>query len=476
MKTAVKRILALILAGIMLLAVLSCAKEETPSGASAGTPQTNAPSGEAAPDGSAEPENAPPAWPTRDYSDFVMPEETNELTVYSTGMLGLVMNPAVEIFKKLYPDVTVNYKVLGDDEFGAIVETEIPAGKGPDLLFCYRFNLPDPYKVMTTKLFTDINPYFMNDETFRPDDYLEGAMNWGTYRGEKQLVPIEVRVLAFKTSLETLADGGVDPDAIKTFEDFCAACHTYHETYPRNALFAEGGDDDYMMELLYASNMPFLDYENGTVQIDEEKLHTLLDVCKAYHAGKPHKVGMEYTQISGLFERMYLCSNSSLSPFILLNDMTLITRGEGETPYLLSVPSVQGGKTAEVISYAAVPQASQNKLNAYRLLRILLSEDIQSGRGGGGTAYIRIGMPVRKASIADQVTEDKNRFYAELPYSDEDAQQIIDYCTSVQSAALIPKIIERYLSLEMMPYVRGDKPWDDCYKRFLNTLELYVSE
>ena len=42
--------------------------------------------------------------------------------------------------------------------------------------------------------------------------------------------------------------------------------------------------------------------------------------------------------------------------------------------------------------------------------------------------------------------------------------------------ALIPEVIERYLILEMMPYVRGKKDWDDCYKRFLNTLELYASE
>ena len=58
----------------------------------------------------------------------------------------------------------------------------------------------------------------------------------------------------------------------------------------------------------------------------------------------------------------------------------------------------------------------------------------------------------------------------------EYAQMLENYSLSVTSATLIPEVIERYLILEMMPYVRGKKDWDDCYKRFVSILELYASE
>ena len=53
------------------------------------------------------------------------------------------------------------------------------------------------------------------------------------------------------------------------------------------------------------------------------------------------------------------------------------------------------------------------------------------------------------------------------------------FCELVQSPAeamILPQIIRRYIGLEILPYVRGERSWDDCYKRFLNTLELYASE
>ena len=52
-------------------------------------------------------------WPAPDYSGFTMPEETDRLAVYTTAMLGVTLNPAVEIFRRKYPDVTVEVKTLG---------------------------------------------------------------------------------------------------------------------------------------------------------------------------------------------------------------------------------------------------------------------------------------------------------------------------------------------------------------------------
>ena len=474
MKTVLKRTLAALLAAFVLLPLAGCGQDapNTPGNVltntgdkSGGDPDSEA---EAGTDNA---ETEPP-YPAPDYSDFELPEETEELTVYATDMLGRVMSPAIEIFKENYPGITVNYKVLDGDEFTTLVGTEIPAGRGPDLLFCYRYEIPDPFKAMAAGIFTDLNPYFLNDEPFSFDDYLKDAMDFGVFRGERQIVPIEVELPIFKCSMEVLSDAGIDPGSFTSFENCCANFLKYHDAYPDNALFSIWRGDDYLSALLRASGMKFIDYERGTVCVDENQLHTLLDVCKAFHTEAGHPVDPEYVQIGGLFERIYLGS-SGVAPFLLLNDMYII-RAEGETPYLLPVIDVEGGMTAEIVSYAAVPQAAKNKLNAYRLLRIMLSEEIQSG-GSAGMDYIYLGMPVRRASIVDHIESNKEHF-SFVEHIDEYAQILENYSLSVTSATLIPEVIERYLILEMMPYVRGKKDWDDCYKRFVSILELYASE
>ena len=51
----------------------------------------------------------------------------------------------------------------------------------------------------------------------------------------------------------------------------------------------------------------------------------------------------------------------------------------------------------------------------------------------------------------------------------------IDTCTSVTHASMIPNVIMRTLYLEMTPYIRGEKTWEECYGRFLNMLTLYAN-
>ena len=40
----------------------------------------------------------------------------------------------------------------------------------------------------------------------------------------------------------------------------------------------------------------------------------------------------------------------------------------------------------------------------------------------------------------------------------------------------MPSIYQRYIRDELFPYVRGERSWQDAYKRFLNTIELYKDE
>ena len=423
---------------------------------------------------SPEPVEEEPSWSEPDYSDFVMPEATGELIVYGMSGNDLALTAAVDLFCEKYPDIQVKYEMMSSEEFQTRIQAEIPAGHGPDLLFTFTSVIPDPFKSMSAHIFADLNPFFLNDAEFSFDDYLKEAMDCLLFQGERQIVPVELNLPVYKTTLGTLADAGITPENIKTFEDYCAACIRYHDEYPENALFSSGGDDDYLTELLKASGIQFINYSKGSVSVSETQFHALMDVCKTFHNGTDQEIDSDHKSVDRLFERMYFCSNVGTGGLSLMNSLARI-RNHGETPYLLPVTDANGGVTAEVVSFAAIPQGAGNKLNAYRLLTILLSEEIQGGHEASGRQrdYLQIGIPVLKVASTKRTQAVKEMFF---PDSDEDAKLIIDYCTSITRASLLPKVLYRYIVNDMSAYIEGKKTWEDCYQKFLTTLELYASE
>ncbi|MBQ3816257.1 MAG: extracellular solute-binding protein, partial [Clostridia bacterium] len=108
---------------------------------------------------------------------FVFPEETGTLVLYSEKTNHKRMQQAINLFGELYPDVKIDLQVLDQDAFYNRLRTEIPAGTGPDVIWETSTYLPDVYKTMAAGVFTDLNPYFLNDETFSFGDYVEGVLD-----------------------------------------------------------------------------------------------------------------------------------------------------------------------------------------------------------------------------------------------------------------------------------------------------------
>ncbi len=200
MKKRVFRRISLLLAALLTVGSVSCSGGSEPeTGGSTGHAPDNgaeAPTNQAAP---AEPpapsDPAETEWPMPDYSDFVMPEETGELVVYADAAMGRsVMNPAVRIFEELYPGVRVDYKTMSEDDFEALIRTEIPAGRGPDLLLFTVTDIPDVYKTASTGLFADLNPYFLRDEEIDLDEFVVPVMDGGVQRRQRFFAPVGMAV------------------------------------------------------------------------------------------------------------------------------------------------------------------------------------------------------------------------------------------------------------------------------------------
>ena len=423
-------------------------------------------------------------WESPDYSDFEMPGETNELVVYSDGTASFLPD-AVGIFKKLYPDVSVEYKLLGQDEYLDILRTEIPAGKGPDLLVSTAKELPDVYKTMVTGIFEDLNPYFSNDGEIDLSDFNEGVLIGGVMRERRYLVPIMYGLNTVITTEEALAENGISPDDLLTFDGFCDACAKYKANNPDSHLFSSaitlGSYFNYLTEMYLYFGIEMIDYNVQRVSLDHDTFLKAMDTVKLwYKKGRPDvNEGNE----SVLLARRYCLFNNRTSRDIsMFLDMEVLKEKE-ETPLLVAIPDQFDGVTAQILYYYAMPHAAANKLNSWRFLKILLSEDIQLGNPQASSIWnvnTFLGLSVHNESVKKRLALIREKLPGEydefIPISAEETEAFYDITTRVTRSVLLPPILKTYLKDNMEPYLKKKAEFEDCYNDLLNVLKLYKDE
>lgn len=423
-------------------------------------------------------------WESPDYSDFEMPGETNELVVYSDGTASFLAE-AIGLFKKQYPEVNVVTKALGQDEYLTLIRTEIPAGSGPDFLVSIAKDLPDVYKTMVTGIFEDLNPYFTNDDEIDLSSFNEGVLSGGVMRERRYLVPIMYGLNTVITTEEALAENGISSADLLTFDGFCDSCAKFKENNPDSHLFSSGvtlgSSFDYLKEMTQSFAIEMIDYDRQAVALDHDAFQKAMDTVKLwYKKGRPDvNEGNE----SVLLARRYCLFNNRTSRDIsMFLDMEVLKEKE-ETPLLVAIPDQFDGVTAQIMYYYAMPQASANKLNAWRFLKILLSEDIQLGNPQASSIWnvnTFLGLSVHNESVKkrlDLIREKLPGEYDEfIPISAEETEAFYDITTRVTRSVLLPPILKTYLKDNMEPYLKKKAEFEDCYNDLRNVLKLYKDE
>ena len=411
------------------------------------------------------------ADPEPDYSNFVFPEETDTLVVYSSDMLLQTMNPAIKIFEEMYPHINVDYQILTDSEQQDRLRVEIPAGAGPDLVFSYGIDLPDIYKTMATGVFCDLNPYLYNDEEFSFDDYITGTFTGSMMQGKQYIVPIQVRMPIVLTTMGILEENGISTESLDTYDGFLDACTIFKQNNPDSGIFDYGADEAYLSDLYENCGLNLINYANNTITMDKDAMNKFADVCKLYYNQKAQDP-MAGDTMNSFTERKFIFQTYNTSSFLLINDICGVRGTLKDIPYATLVPDPYDGATAYMMTFAAIPNGSQNKLNAYRLLKILLSEEIQYG------AHATLGMPVHCESFRKNYDSNVDQ-YIEWGFDDvirDDVTILIEKCFSVTRTFASPSILRRYLKLEITPYLTGKRTFDECYDNLYTTIELYKDE
>ncbi len=471
------RIITLILAVILASQFPSCTKEdENSSNPTNPTSHTDEPqSEETTPD--TEPETTEP---------FDMPPETDELVVYSNSMTRSVMTAAVNFFQEKYPDVEVTYTNISDESYEDLLKTELAAGAGPDIVYALDNQIDDAYKLMLSKIFMNLDGFLNNDDSFNIDDYIPGVFNSGILNNKRYFVPIEFTAHSVLTTQEILDEEGLSLDEIKTFDGYIDSIYNYNQKYSsdpeRTAIYCPLYPDDFETNKLIKSfGSTYIDYENSRVTInDSEKddFHKLMDGIKKIYglpAVESFLFGRDY---EGLIEHKCLYADTlDIGAGVVFQEFcSYLVRAE-KTPVIFIPQNPAGDVTGNINSFAAIPEGADNRLNAYRFLKILLSEEFQGGEGDTHRTRVEYlpYCPVNKEAVHKHIMSGWGSG-EENPDFVKAVERCAEVMTAVDNAVLVPYQVSEYIYDEMTPYFIGQKDWDECYNRLINVLTLYKDE
>jgi len=149
-------------------------------------------------------------------------------------------------------------------------------------------------------------------------------------------------------------------------------------------------------------------------------------------------------------------------------------KADGQTPVILPLPDFKGGTQAQMAAGLAISAESQNKENAYKFIKTMLSSDVQR----------EIHLGFHKAPVYTAVVEDNLHGVlgqgsatakSSQPLTDEDAQAYMDVFSSITTCTLPDPAVADIFYACMSPYFEGKTDFDTCYDQMTSQLRSRLS-
>ena len=452
---------------------------------------------------------------------FEMQEQTDKLVLYRTAGNERYLTPAINIFKQKYPQVEVEIVSIpwtdSYEDYLVRLNAELAAGQGPDVVLLHTSEVRDIYKMMSSRLFVDLNQFISRDGDFNMDDYVKAVLDAGVLQGRRYIMPLQYYAPVLMTTQEILDAEGINPADLSTFDGFVKVAGQYNEKYKDNSDFRElmsgvfikskslfhnwqdsRRDINNLEHFFPWSGIDLIDYQTNTVAVDKAQFKKVMDLLKPLYLNKGEEdMGGrgDVLDISAFINQDWLFKIERMSftsrfdsynlDYVLRNAKQYGFNADNITPLYFPYPNINNGVTANVSRVAAIPAASANQINAFNFLKILLSEDIQ-------TSHIYMyAIPVLKSAVETRVYEGLKEYASNSPWivsNDVDIEQFyaeyeeiinerIEMMLNVDSAKMLPHApYYEFLLDEMIPYFNGARSFDDAYTRLVNRLEIYASE
>lgn len=379
----------------------------------------------------------------------------------------------IEEFQELYPEVELEITTyLGDDRNEEIqrMHTRLMAGEGPDLLLFTSFGGEDVYKLMKAQVFAPLDEWMEKDDNWNREEYVENVLDAGVFGGTQYVMPLRYQLPTILTTKGRLEELGKTKEELNSTLSILEEMAAIKESGKR--VFASGG----FVYILYLGD-PLVDYEAEGIGIDRELLERAATAySKVFDEANTI---MDVDSFLSGYGRELAAGNAFfyLPPSIDETIGNAMGAAASDIPVLLPLYTEDGLTTAEVNFYGGIRANSENKENAWNLLRCLMGEASQ-------TKMIEESgnLPVSKAALEATFAEKEEQMaiYTEGSETGELPEGFMEEFQSLAEhpgrSLFISSVCMSDFYNTMTPFYQGQKSFDDCYTEFENFVKIYTSE
>lgn len=176
----------------------------------------------------------------------------------------------IDQFEVAYPNVTVDYITVADNEFDTKLQTMIGAGESPDVFYC---SIDNMMKYAATGNLYDLTTFVENNEIFDPNNIWEALINLYRYDGENQgagsiyALPKDVSVFPIVYNVDLFKAAGITPPTKEEpwdWNDYLATAEKLTSGSGNDKIYGSGA---YSLESAI--------WSNGAEWVDQETLTTV---------------------------------------------------------------------------------------------------------------------------------------------------------------------------------------------------------
>jgi multiple sugar transport system substrate-binding protein len=321
---------------------------------------------------------------------------------------------------------------------------------------------------MENSVYADLAPFFAWDKSIKLSDYNEAAMNAGMYKGHRYMVPLSFTSMVWVTTQEALDEAGLDiKSGRQDFMPFMDKLREYKENNPEQTILSAENAPGQMLWLFCPwCGIESVDLEEKKVTVDTEQWRALIEAYKDlfYEDDWVNRTlapqgGVYLLDRETLFEW-----ESNMSGIAIL----YAALKETQTPVLLNCPSFDGQAIGKPDILACIREGSPNQLNAWRFLKILMSEELQSEKTNYGMSF-----PILRSAAKTRFTD----LFAmkKVDVSEEEIDELIDILYEVDDCRLDP-LLYAVLDELLFPYIEEGRSYESCLLTLEDKLTLMLNE
>jgi len=167
------------------------------------------------------------------------------------------------------------------------LNVELMVGEGPDVICTedYSFDIiKSVYKLATSNILIDLNPYIKVDKTYKPSDYNNVIMNSGIYNGKRFFLPRLYNIPLLTSTKKKLEANNINISGNSwSWEDMISTCKNFiNSRKDKHQALIFDKRNELIINLISNSKTKFIDYSSKVTKFNTQNFISLLKDYKNY--------------------------------------------------------------------------------------------------------------------------------------------------------------------------------------------------